>query len=76
MCTMKHSYRSARNAWCKKYKKHPYAWGALLMIHGTNEVSGRLRARVENYAVYSRLGRGVLSIWKDQTLSTVCLSLL
>jgi hypothetical protein len=20
-------------AWCGKYKKHPYAWGALLMIH-------------------------------------------
>jgi len=40
-------------AWCEKYNKHPYAWGALIMIHGVDEVSARLRSKVENYAVYS-----------------------
>mmetsp|Transcript_210 Transcript_210/g.444 ORF Transcript_210/g.444 Transcript_210/m.444 type:complete len:190 (+) Transcript_210:53-622(+) len=39
--------------WLKNYKRHPYAWGALIMIHGVNEVSARLRSKVENYAVYS-----------------------
>ena len=35
------------------HQKHPYAWGALIMIHGVDEVSARLRSKVENYAVYS-----------------------
>ena len=39
--------------WCENYQKHPYAWGALIMIHGVDEVSARLRSKVENYAVYS-----------------------
>lgn len=39
--------------WLSNYKRHPYAWGALIMIHGVNEVSARLRSKVENYAVYS-----------------------
>ena len=37
------------------YKKHPSCWAALLMMHGVPEVSGRLRAKVENYAIYSAL---------------------
>ena len=41
--------------WCENYNKHPYAWGALIMIHGTDEVCFRLRTKVENYAVYSAL---------------------
>ena len=41
------------SAWCQNYKKHPAGWGALVMIHGVNEISGRLRSKVENYAVYS-----------------------
>ncbi|GMI37451.1 hypothetical protein TrCOL_g11737 [Triparma columacea] len=39
--------------WLDNYQKHPYAWGALIMIHGVDEVSARLRSKVENYAVYS-----------------------
>ncbi|GMI03954.1 hypothetical protein TrVE_jg9474 [Triparma verrucosa] len=39
--------------WLSNYKRHPYAWGALIMIHGVDEVSARLRSKVENYAVYS-----------------------
>ena len=39
--------------WCTKYQKHPYCWGALLMIHGVEEVTQRLRNKVESYAVYS-----------------------
>ena len=27
--------------WLNNYKRHPYAWGALIMIHGVNEVSAR-----------------------------------
>jgi len=41
--------------WVMKYKKHPAGWGALLMIHGIPEVCGRLRSKVENYAIYSAL---------------------
>lgn len=41
--------------WCENYHKHPYGWGALIMIHGTDEVCFRLRTKVENYAVYSAL---------------------
>jgi hypothetical protein len=31
------------------------SWGALLLIQGVDEVSHRLRTKVENYAVYSAL---------------------
>jgi len=41
--------------WCKNYKKHPAGWGALLMIHGVAEVTGRLRSKVENFSIYSAL---------------------
>merc|ERR1711920_375785 len=41
--------------WCTNYLKHPAGWGALLMIHGVPEVTGRLRTKVENYAIYSAL---------------------
>ena len=41
--------------WVLNYKKHPSCWAALLMMHGVPEVSGRLRAKVENYAIYSAL---------------------
>merc|ERR1712216_945031 len=41
--------------WVCNYKKHPAGWAALLMIHGVPEVTGRLRSKVENYAVYSAL---------------------
>jgi hypothetical protein len=39
----------------KNYPKHPAGWGALLMIHGIPEVTGRLRSKVENFAIYSAL---------------------
>jgi hypothetical protein len=39
--------------WLENYPSHPYCWGTLCMIHGTDEVSYRLRSKVENYAVYS-----------------------
>lgn len=41
--------------WCENYTKHPAAWGALLMIHGIPEVSGRMRSKVETFAMYSAL---------------------
>merc|ERR1711920_639809 len=41
--------------WCTNYLKHPAGWGALLMIHGVPEMTGRLRSKVENYAIYSAL---------------------
>jgi len=41
--------------WVLNYRKHPSCWAALLMLHGVPEVSGRLRAKVENYAIYSAL---------------------
>lgn len=41
--------------WIANYQKHPGGWGALLMIHGIPEVTGRLRSKVENYAIYSAL---------------------
>merc|ERR1712232_1544311 len=37
------------------YKNHPAGWAALLMIHGVPEVTGRLRSKVESYAIYSAL---------------------
>ena len=39
--------------WLNNYLKHPAGWGALILIHGVDEVSSRLRSKVENYAVYS-----------------------
>lgn len=41
--------------WCQNYHDHPGAFGALLMIHGVPEVSNRLRAKVDNCAIYSAL---------------------
>jgi len=41
--------------WVLNYRKHPAGWGALLMIQGIPEVTGRLRNKVENYAIYSAL---------------------
>jgi len=41
--------------WVMDYKDHPGGWGALLMIHGVGEMTGRLRSKVENYAIYSAL---------------------
>jgi len=37
------------------HKKHPAGWAVLLMIHGIPEVTGRLRSKVENYAIYAAL---------------------
>ena len=42
-------------SWVLNYRKHPAGWAALLMIHGVPEVTGRLRSKVENYAIYSAL---------------------
>jgi len=39
----------------RNYRDHPAGWGALLMIHGIPEVTGRLRNKVENFAIYSAL---------------------
>lgn len=41
--------------WCERYNEHPAGWGALLMIHGVQEVTARLRSKVENYALYASL---------------------
>lgn len=41
--------------WVKNYRKHPAGWAALLMIHGVPEMTGRLRSKVENYAIYAAL---------------------
>mmetsp|Transcript_62281 Transcript_62281/g.144930 ORF Transcript_62281/g.144930 Transcript_62281/m.144930 type:complete len:416 (+) Transcript_62281:57-1304(+) len=41
--------------WVTNYRQHPGAWGALLMIQGIPEVTGRLRTKVENYGIYSAL---------------------
>ena len=41
--------------WCSNFRKHPSGWGALLMIHGIPEVTGRLRSKVESDAVYAAL---------------------
>merc|ERR1719171_1773293 len=41
--------------WVVNYNKHPAGWGALLMIHGSAEVTGRLRSKVQNYAMYAVL---------------------
>lgn len=43
------------DTWVKNYRKHPGAWGALLMIQGVPEVTGRLRQKVQNYAIFSAL---------------------
>jgi len=43
------------NDWVVNYRKHPAGWGALLMIHGVQEVTNRLRQKVQNYAVFSAL---------------------
>ena len=41
--------------WVKNYQKHPAGWAVLLAIHGIPEVTGRLRSKVESYAIYSAL---------------------
>merc|ERR1719443_1061072 len=41
--------------WVTHVDRHPSGWGALLMIHGIPEVTGRLRTKVQNYAIYSAL---------------------
>jgi len=41
--------------WVLNYREHPGGWAALLMIHGISEFTGRLRSKVENYAIYSAL---------------------
>jgi len=41
--------------WVKNYKQHPAGWAALLLILGIPEVTGRVRSKVENYAIYSAL---------------------
>jgi hypothetical protein len=41
--------------WVCNYKNHPAGWAALLTIQGIPEVTGRLRHKVENYAIYSAL---------------------
>eukprot|EP00930_Biecheleria_cincta_P027614 TRINITY_DN19368_c0_g1_i1.p1 TRINITY_DN19368_c0_g1~~TRINITY_DN19368_c0_g1_i1.p1 ORF type:complete len:461 (-),score=91.79 TRINITY_DN19368_c0_g1_i1:302-1684(-) len=41
--------------WVKNFRKHPAGWAALLTIHGIPEVTGRLRSKVDNYAIYSAL---------------------
>lgn len=42
-------------SWVRNYHQHPAGWGALLLIHGVPEVTGRLRSKVENFAIYSAL---------------------
>eukprot|EP00927_Polykrikos_kofoidii_P064444 TRINITY_DN5964_c0_g1_i1.p1 TRINITY_DN5964_c0_g1~~TRINITY_DN5964_c0_g1_i1.p1 ORF type:complete len:453 (+),score=60.35 TRINITY_DN5964_c0_g1_i1:43-1359(+) len=58
--------------WVSNYRKHPAGWGALLMIHGIPEVTGRLRSKVENYAIYSALflsvSMGLLTAPPDFTI--------
>lgn len=62
--------------WVKNYRKHPAGWAALLTIHGVPEVTGRLRSKVENYAIYSALflsvSIGLLSS-PDGLISDECL---
>lgn len=41
--------------WVENYHEHPAGWAALLMIHGIPEITGRLRSKVENFAIYSAL---------------------
>eukprot|EP00931_Biecheleriopsis_adriatica_P104670 TRINITY_DN79312_c0_g1_i1.p1 TRINITY_DN79312_c0_g1~~TRINITY_DN79312_c0_g1_i1.p1 ORF type:complete len:445 (-),score=61.90 TRINITY_DN79312_c0_g1_i1:86-1360(-) len=41
--------------WIANYENHPAGWGALLMIHGIPEITGRLRNKVDNFAIYSAL---------------------
>merc|ERR1712039_959646 len=41
--------------WCQNYNEHPAGWGALLMIQGIPEVTGRLRSKVDNFAIYAAL---------------------
>jgi len=41
--------------WVRNYRKHPGCWAALTMIHGAAEVTGRLRSKVDNCAIYSAL---------------------
>lgn len=41
--------------WCENYNEHPAGWGALLMIHGVDNVAGRLRSKVENCGLYAGL---------------------
>jgi hypothetical protein len=41
--------------WCENYNDHPAGWGALLMIHGVDNVAGRLRSKVENCGLYAGL---------------------
>eukprot|EP00930_Biecheleria_cincta_P073572 TRINITY_DN60852_c0_g1_i1.p1 TRINITY_DN60852_c0_g1~~TRINITY_DN60852_c0_g1_i1.p1 ORF type:complete len:425 (+),score=64.37 TRINITY_DN60852_c0_g1_i1:29-1303(+) len=41
--------------WVTDYQNHPAGWAALLMIHGIPEVAGRLRSKVDNFAIYSAL---------------------
>lgn len=61
--------------WLENYHKHPYGWGALIMIHGTDEVCFRLRTKVENYAVYSALFLSasiVLLMSPSETIFDLC----
>lgn len=52
--------------WVSNYKKHPAGCGALLIIHGIPEVTGRLRSKVENYSIYSALFLSVsMSLFAD-----------
>ena len=55
MCTFISSGCSQLQDWVLNYRKHPAGWAALLMIHGIPEMSGRLRSKVESYAIYSAL---------------------
>lgn len=41
--------------WVTNYRNHPSPWPALLMIHGVEETTKRLRSKVEHYALYSAL---------------------
>lgn len=61
--------------WLENYQKHPYGWGALMMIHGTDEVCFRLRTKVENYAVYAALFLSaslVLILAPQESVSHLC----
>jgi len=44
--------------WLQNYQKHPYAWGALIMIHGVDEVSARLRSKVSRLEKRGRVNGG------------------
>jgi len=62
--------------WVSNYHKHPAGWGALLMVQGIPEVTGRLRSKVENYAIYSALFLSMsfgLLAEKPELVDTECL---